>query len=292
MNLAENLIRTAGQRPDGLALVCGETRLTYAELDAASAGVAARLRGRGVGSGDAVGLMLPNVPEFAIAYYGMLRAGGVVVPMNVLLKQREVAFYLGDPQARLVFAWHEFAAGGAGRAPGRRVPSASSSSRARFDRLGAPAAQDGAEGGDDTAVILYTSGTTGKPKGAELTHRNLCAQRRGVRADAARLGPEDVVLGALPLFHSFGQTCGLNAAVASGASLALVPRFRPEAALDSDRARSRDECSRACRRCTPRCCTIPTRKALDVAGAATVRLRWRGAAGRGAARVRAARSGA
>src|SRR3954447_9365515 len=99
MNLAANLTRTAGLRPDATALVCGGTRLTYAELDAASAGVAARPGELGVGAGDAVGLMLPNVPEFAIAYYGILRAGAVVVPMNVLLKQREVAFYLGDPSA-------------------------------------------------------------------------------------------------------------------------------------------------------------------------------------------------
>src|SRR5258707_914884 len=83
---------------------------------------------------------------------------------------------------------------------------------------------------DDTAVLLYTSGTTGKPKGAQLTHSNLA-----VNADVSKalfsLGPEDVVLGALPLFHAFGQTCGLNAAIAAGASLALIPRFDAGRAL-------------------------------------------------------------
>ena len=109
MNLALNLTHSAAQQPDRLALVCGETQMTYAELEAAGAGVAARLRELGLRDGDAVGLMLPNVPEFAIAYYGILRAGGVVVPMNVLLKQREVAFYLTDPAARFFIAWHECA---------------------------------------------------------------------------------------------------------------------------------------------------------------------------------------
>src|SRR6478735_6396626 len=109
MNLALNLTHSAALRPDRPALICGETQISYAELDAASAGVAARLRGLGLRDGDAVGLMLPNVPEFAIAYYGILRAGGVVVPMNVLLKQREIAFYLTDPAARFFFAWHECA---------------------------------------------------------------------------------------------------------------------------------------------------------------------------------------
>ncbi|HEX5900438.1 MAG TPA: AMP-binding protein, partial [Solirubrobacteraceae bacterium] len=109
MNLALNLTHSAALRPDRRALICGQTQMSYAELEAASAGVAARLRERGLRDGDAVGLMLPNVPEFAIAYYGILRAGGIVVPLNVLLKRREVAFYLTDPSARFCFAWHECA---------------------------------------------------------------------------------------------------------------------------------------------------------------------------------------
>src|SRR6478752_6020600 len=109
MNLALNLTHSAALRPDRPALICGETQISYAELDAASAGVAARLRELGLRDGDAVGLMLPNVPEFAIAYYGILRAGGVVVPMNVLLKERETGFYLSDSQAKAIFAWHGFA---------------------------------------------------------------------------------------------------------------------------------------------------------------------------------------
>src|SRR5690606_2267365 len=97
----------------------GERTLTYAELDRLSAGMAALLRERGLRPGDRVGVMLPNVPQFPLAYFGALRAGGIVVPMNVLLKRREVAFYLGDSGAGLLLAWHELdgeAAAGAAEA--------------------------------------------------------------------------------------------------------------------------------------------------------------------------------
>ena len=108
-NLAHNLTASAQRYPDSAALRIDELTITYSDLDEATARVAGLLRERGIVAGDRVGIMLPNVPQFAFAYYGVLRAGGVVVPMNVLLKQREVEFYLGDPEARLIFAWHEFA---------------------------------------------------------------------------------------------------------------------------------------------------------------------------------------
>jgi acyl-CoA synthetase (AMP-forming)/AMP-acid ligase II len=105
------------------ALKVGDAVTSYAGLGAASARVAWLLRARGVNPGDRVRIMLPNVPQFAVVYHGILRARGVVVPMNVLLKQREVAFHLGDEEARLVFAWPGFvdAAPPAPR-PGRRPP--------------------------------------------------------------------------------------------------------------------------------------------------------------------------
>ena len=108
-NLAQNLAASAARDGAAPAIRLGETVLTFAQLDEASARVAGLLRDRGVRPGDRVGVMLPNVPQFAAAYYGILRAGAVVVPMNVLLKSREVAFYLGDSQAKLVLAWHGFA---------------------------------------------------------------------------------------------------------------------------------------------------------------------------------------
>src|SRR3954471_15128238 len=108
-NLATLLTESAQRHPDRTALKLDDTAISYTALDEASARVAGFLRGRGVEPGDRVGIMLPNVPHFAIAYYGTLRAGGVVVPMNVLLKGREVKFYLEDPGAKVLFAWHQFA---------------------------------------------------------------------------------------------------------------------------------------------------------------------------------------
>src|SRR3954468_6244545 len=108
-NLATNLIETARRHGDRPALKLDDAELTYASLDGASAHVAGLLREKGVEPGDPVGIMLPNVPHFPVVYYGVLRAGAVVVPMNVLLKAREVEFYLADPEAKLVFAWHDFA---------------------------------------------------------------------------------------------------------------------------------------------------------------------------------------
>jgi long-chain acyl-CoA synthetase len=231
-SLAYNLLAAARLHPERPALRVDGAVISYAEFDDGAARVAGSLREHGLEPGDRVGIMLPNVPEFALAYYGVLRAGGVVVPMNVLLKQREVAFYLGNSGARLIFAWHELAgaaeegAAEVGAEPVVVEPGAFRRMLARSEPL------DGIvdRAADDTAVILYTSGTTGKPKGAQLTHSNLA-----INADVSKglfsLSCDDVILGALPLFHAFGQTCGLNSAVSAGASLALIPRFSADKAL-------------------------------------------------------------
>jgi long-chain acyl-CoA synthetase len=234
-NLALNLARSASASPNAIALICGETRLTYGELDAASAHVAGWLRERGIAEGDAVGIMLPNLTEFAIAYYAVLRAGGIVVPMNVLLKQREVAFYLSDPAARLVVAWHEFAEAALAGAQnaGAECLLVEPGSLGLLPVAGRPPAAVTPRAQGDTAVILYTSGTTGTPKGAELTHGNLGRNVEVCGRTLLRIGPDDVVLGALPLFHSFGQTCAMNASVAAAATLALVPRFSPKTVLET-----------------------------------------------------------
>jgi long-chain acyl-CoA synthetase len=211
----------------------GDAVITYAELDHATARVAGLLRERGFGPGDRAGIMLPNVPEFAIAYYGVLRAGGVVVPMNVLLKKREVEFYLGDSEAKAIFAWHEFAdpAREGAAEVGAECIVVEPESFADLLANAAPADEVLDRSADDTAVILYTSGTTGKPKGAELTHANLTRNCR-IAIELFGLGSETVVLGALPLFHSFGQTCGMNACTFGGGMLTLIPRFDPKKALE------------------------------------------------------------
>src|SRR3954454_13220023 len=233
MNLASLLTDTAAEHGDDAALKLDDTTVTYAMLDEGSARVAALLREKGFEPGDRVGIMLPNVPYFGVVYYGVLRAGGVVVPMNVLLKGREVKFYLEDPGAKLLFAWHDF---GDAAKEGAEAAGAEAIlvKPGEFEQLLADAEPDTSvaeRDGDDTAVILYTSGTTGTPKGAELTHENLRKNCEISAKNLAKASEDAVLLGALPLFHSFGQTCGLNAAVSVGACLSMIPRFDPGKAL-------------------------------------------------------------
>jgi long-chain acyl-CoA synthetase len=233
VNLAANLTASAEVLGEKTALKLDEVEMSYRALDIESARVAGLLRSRGVRPGDRVGVMLPNVPEFAVVYYGVLRAGGVVVPMNVLLKEREVAFYLGDSGAEMLFAWHGFAeqAEAGARVPGTDCVFVTPGEFGRLLATVEPEVPVADRAANDTAVILYTSGTTGTPKGAELTHANLSSNVAAV-VELHSFGEDDVLLGALPLFHSFGQTCSMNASVASGATLSLIPRFDAGRALD------------------------------------------------------------
>ena len=233
MNLASVLTDSAQRDPDHVALRLDDMEVSYGLLDEGSARLAAVLADRGLEPGDRVGIMLPNVPYFGVCYYGVLRAGGVVVPMNVLLKRREVAFYLGDSGAKLMFAWEGFAddaKAGAEEAGAECIVV----KPGEFEELlaGVEPRRDVVDRDpDDTAVILYTSGTTGTPKGAELTHENLKTNCEITR-DMFGIGDDVVTLGALPLFHSFGQTCGMNATLAAGGTLSLIPRFDPGKALE------------------------------------------------------------
>ena len=233
MNLASVLTDSAQRDPDHVALRLDDMEVSYGLLDEGSARLAAVLADRGMEPGDRVGIMLPNVPYFAVCYYGVLRSGGVVVPMNVLLKRREVAFYLGDSGAKLMFAWEGFAddaKAGADEAGAECIVV----KPGEFEELLAgvePRREVVDRASDDTAVILYTSGTTGTPKGAELTHDNLKTNCEITR-DMFGIGDDVVTLGALPLFHSFGQTCSMNATLAAGGTLSLIPRFDPGKALE------------------------------------------------------------
>jgi long-chain acyl-CoA synthetase len=234
-NLASIVTESAARDAAAPAVRLGERTLTYGDLDDGSGRVATLLREQGLERGDRVGVMLPNVPEFLLAYYGVLRAGGVVVPMNVLLKRREIAFYLEDSGAKLVLAWHGFlgeAEGGAGDAGTELIAVEPAAFAATLDGL-EPTAEMAEVDEEDTAVILYTSGTTGKPKGAELSHLNLARNADVSARTNTTVGEGDVVLGALPLFHSFGQTVSMNASVLVGACLTLVPKFDPGEALET-----------------------------------------------------------
>jgi long-chain acyl-CoA synthetase len=233
-NLATVLTETAAEHPDRVAVKLDDVELTYKLLDGASAHVAGLLREKGVEPGDRVGIMLPNVPYFPVVYYGALRAGAVVVPMNVLLKGREVKFYLEDPGSKVLFAWGDFAEAAEQGAEGTDTEVVLVKPGEFDDIVGAAEAvtEVADRDGEDTAVILYTSGTTGTPKGAELTHDNLMSNVETILDTLIQIEPDDVVLGALPLFHSFGQTCGLNSCMRAGGTLTLLPRFDADKALE------------------------------------------------------------
>ncbi|MFI5657931.1 long-chain fatty acid--CoA ligase [Streptomyces sp. NPDC051684] len=231
-NLVRNLVHTAEARPESPALRLDDQVLDYRTLDERSARVAAWLAADGLAPGDRVAIMLPNVPQFAVVYYGALRAGAVVVPMNPLLKSGEIAYSAGDCGARTVLT------------SGMSLQEASAAAAdlgitcthvtgdafaAALDRV-EPSAAVVERADDDPAVILYTSGTTGRPKGAVLTHGNLRSNTETVSRLLGVTG-DDTVFGGLPFFHVFGQTCGLNAAVLTGACVTLLPRFDAAKAL-------------------------------------------------------------
>ncbi|HWG64712.1 MAG TPA: long-chain fatty acid--CoA ligase [Streptosporangiaceae bacterium] len=233
-NLAEAIQIAQAAHGERLALRQGDQALTYAELVHSSGQAAALVRDAGVATGGRVALMMPNVLAYPVLFYGILAAGAVVVPMNPLLKSREVAHYLGDSGASVIFAWDGAAEEAAKAAAdlGVQVIRVSEPDAGTLLRDRAPAAEWAVRNDDDTAVILYTSGTTGLPKGAELTHSNLFRNAEVTARTLLKASDGDVVMGCLPLFHCFGLTCGLNASVLRGACLTLLPRFDPGAALD------------------------------------------------------------
>ncbi len=233
MNLAQILSDSAAAHPEQIAVRLDDTALSYGLLEQGTKLLAGLLAARGIGPGDRVAVMLPNVPYFPVCYYGALRAGCVVVPLNVLNKRREVAFYLRDSGAKLLFLWTGFAdegeAGAADAGCECLVVAPGEFEQALI--AARPAAETVQREPADTAVILYTSGTTGTPKGAELTHANLLRNAECSR-NMFSMGTEGVTLGALPLFHSFGQTCAMNSTILGGGTLTLLPRFDAAKALE------------------------------------------------------------
>jgi long-chain acyl-CoA synthetase len=231
-NLAQNLIDTAAKEGPHPALRMDEAHLSYDQFRDGALRVAAALTARGIEPGDRVGMVLPNVLSFPIVFYGALMAGATVVPMNPLLKAREVEYYLRDSGARLVVTGEQSAEAVTEAAATVGIDAVAvgpASPDALMADSPADAPVDRAD--DDTAVILYTSGTTGQPKGAELTHAGLNSNAHTTQETLLEGTPDDVIMGCLPLFHVFGLTCSLNAGVLAGSTLTLIPRFDGAKAL-------------------------------------------------------------
>lgn len=252
LNLAtvlEDSARAFGERE---AVVLGATRLSYANIEAAACQVANLLAENGIVAGDRVALSCPNLPYFPIIYFGILKVGAIVVPLNVLLKRDEIAYHLDDAQVRAYFCFEgtpELAMGAEGWAafgkseactqfylvtanPEAGSPidgavtlaSATRGRRASFESRQTEAT--------DTAVILYTSGTTGRPKGAELTHANILFNALALsRLFGEHPQGHDTVLVVLPLFHTFGQTVQMVMGFLQAATLVMMPRFEAKGAL-------------------------------------------------------------
>jgi long-chain acyl-CoA synthetase len=231
LSLAAVLAESARRYPDKVAVVDRDERITYRELWQQALAYAGNLRERGVRPGDTVALLAPNVADFPRAYYGILAAGATVVPVHLLLTSAEMAYGLRDSGASLLLADASQLEAGTSAAAQAGIPVAV---------LGAGLATAGGEPlrtyesrrPDDIAVIFYTSGTTGEPKGAELTHLNLVMNATVNVVDANEATRHDVVLGCLPLFHTFGQTVGMNGTFRLGATLVLLARFSGAAALE------------------------------------------------------------
>jgi long-chain acyl-CoA synthetase len=258
LNLSSVLEQHVRRRPDAEAVVSGDKRLSYAQLNAWASQIASALAASGIRRGDHVALLCPNLPYFPAVYFGILKTGATVVPLNVLLKPREIAYHLRDSDAKAMFCFQgtpEIPMADAARAAMAVVPACrqliilphpsmpldpglddglDSIPLARFVGGQPPVFETVDTNPDDTAVILYTSGTTGQPKGAELTHLNmvingmvsaeLCASSHdghGRHATAVTL----------PLFHATAQTAQMLAYLHLGGALVLLPRFDAAALL-------------------------------------------------------------
>jgi long-chain acyl-CoA synthetase len=247
LNLAMLLELSARRDPGKVALILNDIKLRYAELNGAANKVANGLVGLGVRPGDKVALMLPNTPHFVICYYAILKTGATVVPLNVLFKRHEVEYHLEDSDAVTLIVWEGFlgeadegfkqakscrnlivaqAPGSSAQLPEGALPlnALMADTSPLFDTVQTMP--------DDTAVILYTSGTTGRPKGAELSHFNMFFNAYIGSEKVLQTGPDEVGLAVLPLFHSFGQTCVMNSLIYAGGTVTLLARFEPQKALE------------------------------------------------------------
>ena len=236
-NLAGLLESSATRFPDSPGIIFERKKITYKELDRSAGQVARALQKSGVSKGDRVAIHLPNCPEFVVTYFGILKAGATVIPINVMLKQHEIEYLLSDSGSKVLFTLNEFLAEAApatkqipgfkeiivvGHHGGEGVPF-----EGLFDASNPPINAVDVDQSEDLAVIFYTSGTTGKPKGAMLTHANMVSNAFAT-AQMYKYSHDDTIISAMPMFHAAGQTNVMTAAFSQGAAVALLPRFTPE----------------------------------------------------------------
>lgn len=252
INLVSILEFNVKTNPEKTAIVFGGMRFSFKQINAMANQVANGLIAAGIGKGDKVAISCPNLPFFPVIYYGVLKLGAVLVPMNVLLKGREIAFHLNDSETKAFFCFEgtpELPMAQEGHAgfmdakacehmwvitadPQAASPLEGIPTMAQMMGTQSPEFDTVLLQSDDSAVILYTSGTTGTPKGAELTHMNLVMNSR-ICVDLLQLTEDDVQLIVAPLFHSMAQTIQMNAGFTKGNTLVLLPRFTPESVLDA-----------------------------------------------------------
>lgn len=236
--LAEMLAESAKKYPEKYALISQEKFLTYGELEREVKKAAAALKRLGVKKGDAIGLLLPNTFQFVIAYYAVAYLGGIIVPMNIMFKPLEITYIMNNAQAKLLITTEAFAK--TAYQAKADIPSLEHILVKGSDEYGlmweklleqetdSPAAENVEE--DDVLIYLYTSGTTGKPKGAMLTHANLYYNALGM-AQRSKASADDVYLCVLPLFHTFAATCCMNTPLSQGGTIVLMENFIPQTLL-------------------------------------------------------------
>jgi len=247
LNLAVLLTESAVRQPGRTVLVMDRERLSYGELHAAANKVANALHSLGVRRGEKVAMIVPNVPQFAIIYYGILKLGATVVPLPAHCEADDIHYYLRDSDAAAIFAWEgcaERACAGFRsaatcrhliivNAPGSDALPNGAISYSAMLAIGSSSFEMAATMPDDTAVIAYTTDPAGREVGVELTHFNLFYNAVILVDRLLGLNAETVGLAALPLSGVFGQTCILNALVYAGGAISLLPSFDTSATLDA-----------------------------------------------------------
>ena len=252
LNLSIILEESSKKYPNNTSFIVNDDKITYKQLDDLSNKTANALIELGLQKGDKVALTCPNILYFPIIYYGILKAGGIVVPLNILLKPSEIAYHIKDSEAKFHFCFQgseELPTGKYGYEAFKSCASCEhfieilnelNTNKSQFTEtssFGELILHQNSDfdsyptEADDVAVILYTSGTTGQAKGAQLTHFNMFYNAKTC-TELFDMSINEKELIILPLFHSFGQTVMMNATIIKGSSAVLMPRFEPKAALD------------------------------------------------------------